>query len=105
MPDWLSRSNPVPPEELAAAIRSALGDSSETPTAEEMLRAAETLLQKVLLTNCEARSSALDLLTVDALVTQALLVASGDGHARNVDGNAPDDFAARAMRRLSTAWP
>jgi hypothetical protein len=85
-----------PPEELAAAIRSALGDSSEVPSADEMLRAAETLLKKVLRSDCDARSSAIDLLTVDALVTQALLVATNDG-------TAPDGFAEQALQRISGA--
>jgi hypothetical protein len=88
--------NPPPPEELAVAIRSAVGDSL-APTAEEMLGAAERLLKEVLQTECEARSSAIKLLTVDALVTEALLVASSDP-------TAPTDFADQAMRRLSGAW-
>jgi hypothetical protein len=88
--------NPAPPEELAVAIRSALGELAETASAEDMLRAAETLLKKILASDCEARSSAIDLLTVDALVTQALLVASRDG-------NASDGFAEQVLQRISGA--
>jgi hypothetical protein len=86
--------NPAPPEQLASAIRNALRDSPADPTAEDMLSAAERLLKNVLQSDCEARSSAITLLTVDALVTQAVLLATSDP-------NAPKDFANQAMRRLS----
>jgi hypothetical protein len=89
--------SPPPPEELATAIRTALGDQSENPTADELLTAAERLLDKVLRTDCEARASAMDLLAVDALVTHALLQATDDARI-------PDDFPEQAMRRLADAW-
>jgi hypothetical protein len=94
--DWLSRMDPAPPEELATAIRSALNDAS-TPTAEDLLSAAEHALDKVLRTDCETRASALDLLTVDALVTHALEFASRDP-------NAAEDFPEQALRRITSAW-
>ena len=94
--DWLSRLEPAPPEQLLTAMRSAV-NSPENPTAEEFLAAAERLLDKVLRTDCETRASALDLLTVDALVTHALLVASHDK-------NTPDDFPERAIARITSAW-
>jgi hypothetical protein len=97
MADWLARLEPVPPDELIAALRSALTESTEDPTAEELLSAAERLLDKVLRTGCDSRSSALDLLTVDALVTQALLVASQDPKG-------DDDFAEQALLRVTSAW-
>ena len=97
MADWLARLDPAPPDELVVALRSALTESAEDPTAEELLGAAERLLDKVLRTGCESRSSAVDLLTVDALVTQALLVASQDP-------NGDDDFAEQALRRVTSAW-
>ena len=95
--DWLSRLDPAPPEELAAAMRNALHDATENPTAEDLLAAAEHLLDKVLRTDCETRASAIDLLTVDALMTHALQIASKDP-------NAPDDFAEQAIRRVTSAW-
>jgi hypothetical protein len=95
-PDWLSELNPAPPEELAAAIRNALGNAAESKTANDLLDAAERLLDKVLRTDCETRASALDLLTVDALMTHALVLA-------NKDTKAPETFAEEAMRRV-TAW-
>ena len=95
--DWISELNPAPPADLAAAMRSALKDATSNPSADELLDAAEHLLDKVLRTDCETRSSALDLLTVDALMTHSLLVASGDARVR-------DDFAERALARVTAAW-
>jgi hypothetical protein len=89
--------SPPPPEELAAAIRTALPQQAENPTADELLGAAERLLDKVLRTDCEARGSAMDLLAVDALVTHALLRASEDSAVG-------EDFPEEAMRRLGDAW-
>jgi hypothetical protein len=59
------------PPELEAAMRTALNEQAD-PGPNDLLEAAERLLDKVLTSNCEARPSALDLLTVDALVTRAL---------------------------------
>lgn len=78
-------------------MRTALPDQSGNPTADELLTAAERLLDKVLRTDCEARASAMDLLAVDALVTHALLRASQESAAR-------EDFPQEAMRRLGDAW-
>ena len=82
------------PEELDAAMRHALADKA-SPSATEVLDAAERLLDQVLRTECENRSSALDLLTVDALMTHALEIA-----ARNPD--TVDKFAADALHRIAT---
>jgi hypothetical protein len=95
--DWLSRLDPAPSEELATAMRKAVNDGTTTPTAEDLLAAAEHLLDKVMRTDCETRASAIDLLTVDALMTHALQVASKDP-------NTPDDFAEQALRRVTSAW-
>ena len=95
--DWLSRLDSPAPEELATAMRNALKDATENPTAEDLLEAAERLLDKVLRTDCETRPSALDLLTVDALMTHALQVAS-------TDPKAPEDFPEQALRRITSSW-
>jgi UTP:GlnB (protein PII) uridylyltransferase len=92
----LSRQDPAPPKELAIAMRSAV-ENKENPTAVEILEAAERLLDKVLRTDCETRASALHLLTVDALMTQAL-------HVANEDSDVLADFAEQAMRRVGSAW-
>lgn len=92
--DWLSRHDPAPPTELANAMHNVLGEKSE-PTANDLLEAAEHLLDKVLRTDCETRASALDLLTVDALMTHALRFA-------NDDPKVLEDFPERAMRRIAS---
>jgi hypothetical protein len=81
------------PEELGAAMHRALDDNS-SPTAAEVLEAAERLLDRVLRTDCENRSSALDLLTVDALMTHALEIAARDPKLL-------EDFPELAMRRIA----
>ena len=93
--DGLSKQDPTPPGELAAAMRNAVG-GKENPTANEVLESAERLLDRVLRTDCETRSSALDLLTVDALMTHALSVANQDPDSR-------EDFPEQAMRRITSA--
>jgi hypothetical protein len=90
-----SNQNPAPPQELATAMRNAVG-GEETPTANEILESAERLLDKVLRTDCETRASALDLLTVDALMTHAL-------HVANQDPAPPADFPEKAMQRIASA--
>jgi hypothetical protein len=91
--DWLSSRDPAPPKELATAMREAV-EGKENPTATEILESAERLLDRVLRTDCETRASALDLLTVDALMTHALQVS-------NDDPDAPADFGVQAMRRIA----
>jgi hypothetical protein len=95
--DWLSHMDPAPPEELAFAMRNALSEGTQNPTAEALLAAAEHALDKVLRTDCETRASAIDLLTVDALMTHALEIASKDP-------NTPEDFPEQALRRITSAW-
>ena len=95
--DWISELGPAPPADLAAAMRNSLKDVTSKPTAEELVEAAQHLLNRVLRTDCERRASAIDLLTVDALMTHALLVASKDPRA-------PDDFAERALTGVTAAW-
>lgn len=92
--DWLARHDPAPPPELASAMRAAV-DGNADPAAGDLLEAAERLLDKVLRSDCETRSSALELLTVDALMTHALLLASRDPMAS-------EDFAERAISRIAT---
>jgi hypothetical protein len=89
----MSQRNPAAPKELDAAIRSALGDNP-SPTATEVLDAAERLLDNVLRSDCETRATALDLLTVDALVTQALAIAGQDPKLL-------EEFPEHAMNRIA----
>jgi hypothetical protein len=92
--DWLSGQNPPPPAELARAMRGAVEDKSD-PAPNDLLDAAERLLDKVLRSDCETRASALDLLTVDALMTHSLLLA-------NRNAKAHEEFAERSMRRVAS---
>ena len=89
----MSQGNPPPPKELEAAMRKALKDNP-SPTATEALDAAERLLDSVLRTDCETRASALDLLTVDALMTYALEIAGRDPSLL-------EEFPEEAMRRIA----
>jgi len=80
--DWLSRRSPAPPEELATAIREALkarNITGDPPAPTQLLETAQSILEKVLQTECATRESALALLTADALVTYALEVANEAG--------------------------
>ena len=63
-----------------------------SPTASDLLEAAERLLDRVLQSDCESRASALDLLTVDALLTHALQV---DGAHSGADSSFVDDAIGR----------
>ena len=75
-------------------MRGALNDNA-SPTPNELLDAAERMLEKVLRTDCEARASALDLLTVDALMTRALEIAARDPSLL-------EEFPEQAMRRIAS---
>lgn len=90
----MSERNPPPPEDLESAMASAL-DNNPSPAAPEVLEAAERLLDRVLRTDCESRESALDLLTVDALMTQALAIAAKDPKLL-------ERFPEDAMRRIAS---
>ena len=82
------------PAELEASMLTAL-EGNPSPTASELLTAAERLLDRVLQSDCESRSSALDLLTVDALLTHALQVDASGSVANS-------GFADVAMARLAS---
>lgn len=89
----MSERKPLPPPELESAMASAL-NQTPSPTAAEVLEAAERLLDRVLRTDCESRASALDLLTVDALMTHALAIAAKDPKLL-------EEFPEEAMRRIA----
>jgi len=90
----MSEEKPRPPEQLVTAMKGAL-NNNPSPTAIEVLEAAEHLLDQVLRTDCETRASALDLLTVDALMTHALEIAAKDPKLM-------EDFPEQAMRRIAS---
>jgi hypothetical protein len=98
---WLRERTPSPPPRLSARIAEVLGDGLQAPSTElaaRCLEAAETLLQDLLGRPSAGRESALDLLTVDALVTYAFDAAS----------DAPSTMAplaGDAARRFAAAVP
>jgi hypothetical protein len=95
--EWLDGRTPAPPARLRARIDAALGEQAGRPMTglpEEHLAAAVALLADLLARPTAGRESALDLLTVDALVTYAFEAAAADPASLNVR-------AADAMTRLS----
>ena len=86
----------VAPDALAKSMRQAAASFDGSLTdCNETLRAAEELLDQVLKGACETRESALDLLTVDALVTRAMQIAARDPKSFA-------EFPQQAMKRMST---
>jgi hypothetical protein len=78
---WLEKRVPASPPRLSARIHQVLGAHAETASDElaaRCLDAAEELLRELLARPSAGRESALDLLTVDALVTYAFEAASDD---------------------------
>jgi len=96
---WLREREPVPPARLAQRIDAALGkrrDADADDAAALCVDAADQLLRALLARDSTGRECALDLLSVDALVTYAMEAAAVD----------PETFAARAhdaMHRLAAA--
>jgi hypothetical protein len=79
--DWLQERAPRPPARLVSSIEAALGDRVAAPrdaAADVCLDAAESLLRDLLARPSAGRESALDLLTVDALVTYAFEAAAAE---------------------------
>lgn len=76
---WLRERSPRPPERLTERVEAVLGDRCNlegSGTTDYCLEAAERLLREVLTRPSVGRDAALDLLTVDALVTYAFEAAS-----------------------------
>jgi hypothetical protein len=93
---WLRDRTPAPPPRLAARISEVLGDRAAHPATEahELCLDAAVALLRELLARPTGRESALDLLTVDALVTYSFEASASEPaklHAR----------AISAMSRLS----
>jgi len=77
--DWLRDRSPAPPPRLLARVEESLGghlNQSAAAAPELCIAAAERLLGELLDRSTTGRESALDLLTVDALVTYALEAAA-----------------------------
>jgi hypothetical protein len=92
--EWLETRTPAPPPRLLRRIVDVLGPGATVEAISEVLvDAAERLLRDLTMQPTLGRDSALDLLTVDALVTYAFELAA----------TTPDDFldaTTRAIERL-----
>jgi hypothetical protein len=96
---WLHSRSPSPPLRLAERMDAVLGDrcaTDSTEATEQCIAAAEGLLVDLLTRPSAGRESALDLLTVDALITYAFEAAA-------VDADMLPSRADGAMRRLAAA--
>jgi hypothetical protein len=94
--EWLETRTPAPPPRLLQRIVEVLGPDAESEANwRAMVDAGERLLRELTAGRTLGRESALDLLTVDALVTYALECAAAS----------PDTFVdatTRAMERLGS---
>lgn len=96
---WLRSRSPSPPPRLAERIDAVLGDRWATDSAdatEHCVAAGEELLADLLGRPSAGRESALDLLTVDALITYAFEAAA-------IDATMLQSRADAAMSRLAAA--
>lgn len=95
--DWLQAVTPPPPSSLAARLATVLAPHASRPAAdvpECCLEAGEALLEAILASGSTSRDTALDLLTVDALVTYAFQEAAGQSATL-------EERAMRAMARIA----
>jgi len=91
--EWLAQVEPAPPPALAQRLLELMAQDGARPSQEVpdvCLEAAERALALMLAAGSTSRDSALDLLTVDALVTYAFQAAA----------DAPERIEARAMRAM-----
>jgi len=94
--EWVREREPAPPERLAARIDEVLGirgEEEQGRVASLCLDAAEELLRELAARRSAGREAALDLLTVDALVTYAFEAAAASP--------ALESTATAAMIRLA----
>jgi hypothetical protein len=95
---WIDTYTPTPPAALAeridALVTPRIPAGQSAPGPDEYMDAADALLHELLQGECTSRTSAIDLLVVDALVTYAFEVASSD--PARVTARAGD-----AMRRIA----
>jgi hypothetical protein len=77
---WLESRTPAAPEPLLARVRLAVGEctAGDADPYAACLTAAEELLEQILNREAAGRETALDLLTVDALITYAFEAAAED---------------------------
>lgn len=95
--EWIARIEPAPPPALHQRMADLVAASASRPVAEvpeACLEAGERLLDDLLTSGSTTRSTALDLLAVDALITYAFQAAADDPTRL-------EERAARAMMRIA----
>jgi hypothetical protein len=93
--EWLRNRSPSPPPRLTARIEETLADRCDRSAGDapaSCVEAAGELLRELLSRSSAGRESALDLLTVDALVTYAFEAAAAD----------PASLSARAQAAMQS---
>lgn len=91
--EWVAQIDPAPPPALAQRLVEMIATDGARPgdeVPEACLEAAERALTAMFANGATSRDSALDLLTIDALVTYAFQAAA----------DAPERIEARAMRAM-----
>jgi len=105
---WLAARTPRPPANLAAALRSAVAATvadNTTPVSRRLIGAAGSLLSRVVEAGCAERSGALDLLTLDALLSYAMEAASGSAAECECAATDALDVIGAAAATLDAAPP
>ena len=105
--EWLASRVPPPPVALATRLKLALSARADDPLSSSpaaFLAGAEDLLKTLLQNGSTSRETALDLLTVDALVTYAFESAAelGDMNFDKTSGEAMRRIAAVSAQYRST---
>ena len=96
--EWLRSRSPRPPAALSARLGTVLAESLGEPAdrvPDVFLAAGERLVAELLRNDNTSRTSALDLLTADALLTYAFEAVGGD--VSSIDAR-----AAEAMTRIAS---
>ena len=95
--EWMARMVPAPPPALHVRLCELIGAAASRPVSEvpeACLEAGEQLLDALLASGATTRSTALDLLAVDSLITYAFQAAADDPTRL-------EERAARAMARIA----
>lgn len=96
---WLAGRTPQPPADLASALAQAVGPGAAgdaAPLSLQLLAAARRTLPSAIAEDCADRSGALNLLTLDALITYAM-------EAGSATAAECEDVAAEALLLIGEA--
>ena len=99
---WLRTRTPSPPDALAIRIDAMTAAAADAPaSADALVACAEGAMAGLLHDGCLTRTSALDLLAIDALITYAFEVAADE--PERIEEHAQRALAV--MARLSEPYP